>query len=261
MTSRLRIRLTSIGLPALVFAIFLVVWQVATSALRIPQYILPSPADLVSAFDRVSKTFPYDLWVTSIEAASGFALGSVGGFLLALCFARYAMVEKSLMPYVIAMKTVPIVAIAPLLVIWLGAGLMPKIILSALICFFPVLISTVKGLKEVDPDQIDLFRSLAATDWQLFKWLRFPSCMVYLFPSLRISIVFAVIGAIVAEFASANAGLGFKIMLASFHVDTSAMFVYIIACALLSLILYGIVAFAERFAVPWSYSERTRGDL
>jgi NitT/TauT family transport system permease protein len=237
------------------------VWQVITSAFRIPSYILPSPTDLFSAIDRVSKTFPYDFWVTSVEALSGFALGSIGGFLLALCFMRYSIIEKSLMPYVIAMKTVPIVAVAPLLVIWLGAGLMPKIILSALICFFPVLISTVKGLKEVDPDQIDLFRSLAATDWQVFKWLRFPSCMVYLFPALRISIVFAVIGAIVAEFASANAGLGFKIMIASFHIDTSAMFIYIIASALLSLILYGIVAIIERIAVPWSYSNRLGGNI
>lgn len=261
MRSHLRGRLKNIGLPALVFAVFFGMWIAATSALGIPQYIFPSPADLVSAIGRVSTNFPNDLWVTSVAAVSGFTLGGLCAFLLASCFVRYSLVEKSLMPYVIALKTIPIVAIAPLLVIWFGGGLLPKIILSALICFFPVLISAVKGLKEVDPDKISLFRSLAATEWQVFKWLRLPNCMVYLFPSLRISIVFAVIGAIVAEFASANAGLGFKIMLSSFHVDTSAMFLYIIACALLSLFLYGIVAILERIAVPWSFSERSRGDL
>ena len=261
MRRRTKRRLIDFGLPAIVFVLFLLVWHISTSAFTVPKYILPAPSDLMDAAQRVSNTFFHDLWITCVESVAGFALGSVGAFLLALSFAQYSILEKSLMPYVIAMKTIPIVAIAPLLVIWLGAGLLPKVILSALICFFPVLISTVKGLKEVDPDQIDLFRSLAASDWQLFKWLRLPSCLVYLFPALRMSIVFAVIGAIVAEFASANAGLGFKIMLASFHVDTPAMFVYIIACAVLSLLLYGVIATVERVVVPWSFSERSRGDL
>lgn len=260
MIPNIKPRLTKHGPPILVFVAFLILWQLSTSLLKIPRYILPSPSDLIAASQRISDTFATDLFITSVESISGFALGSIGAFVLALSFARCEILQRSFMPYVIAMKTVPIVAIAPLLVIWLGAGILPKIILSALICFFPVLISTVKGLREVDPDQVDLFRSLAATEWQLFKWLRLPSCLVYLFPALRVSIVFSVIGAVVAEFASANAGLGFKIMLASFHVDTSAMFVYILACAALSLVLYAIVAIIERFVVSWSFSERSRGD-
>ena len=260
MSSRILGKIASLGLPALVLVLFLVLWQLATVAFSIPPYILPAPSDVLSAWERVQSTFLHDLRITTIESVVGFLLGSGGAFVMALAFARYTVVQKSFMPYVIAMKTIPIVAIAPLLVIWMGAGVLPKVVLSALICFFPVLIGTVKGLKEVDPVQIDLFRSLAASDWQLFKWLRFPSCLTYLFPALRVSVVFAVIGAIVAEFASANAGLGFKIMLASFHVDTPVMFVYILASAVLSLLLYGVVAVSERLAVPWSFSERSRGD-
>jgi NitT/TauT family transport system permease protein len=252
-------KLSSWLLPAAVFMVLLISWQIATMIFTIPSYILPSLFDIVGAIDRVKNTFISDLWITFLESTAGFILGSVCAFILAIIFTRYTIVEKSFMPYIIFMKTIPIVAIAPLLVIWLGAGMPPKIILSALTCFFPVLISAIKGLREIDPSQIDLFRSLAASDWQIFKWLRLPTCLTYLFPSLRISVVFAVIGAIVAEFASANAGLGFKIMLASFHVDTPVMFIYIITSAVLSSILYGIIASIERIVVPWSFSERVKG--
>ena len=254
-------KLPTVGPPLLVFLLLLALWQLSTAVFSIPSYLLPSPVDVAMVTGKVADTFPHDFGVTFVEAVGGFLLGSIGAFLFGLVFAHSTLVEKSLMPYVIAMKTMPIVAVAPLLVIWLGVGILPKVILSALISFFPVLIGTVKGLKEVDPDQIDLFRSLAATKWQILKWLRLPSSLTYLFPALRVSVVLSVIGAIVAEFASANAGIGFKIMLASFHVDTPAMFLYIIASALMSLVLYGTIALAERFMLPWSFSARSKGDM
>ncbi|MFC1601291.1 ABC transporter permease [Candidatus Sumerlaeota bacterium] len=249
-------RIPSRGLPILVFALVLFAWWFLTAVFSIPSYILPSPMDIVSATSKIGDSFWRDFAVTAAEALGGFFLGGASAFLFAVAFAHYSMIEKSFMPYVIAMKTIPIVAIAPLLVIWFGAGILPKFILSALICFFPVLVGALKGMKEVDPDQIDLFESLAASRWQVFKWLRLPNSLTYLFPALRVSIVFAVIGAIVAEFASANAGLGFKIMMASYHVDTPVMFLYILATSILSLVLYGIVVAAERYFVPWSFSAR-----
>jgi NitT/TauT family transport system permease protein len=161
-----------------------------------------------------------------------------------------------MMPYVIFLKTIPVVAIAPLLVIWFGAGMLPKVFLAASVCFFPVLIGTLNGLKELDPSLHDVFRSMGATQWQIFWWLKAPNCLVFLFPTFKIAVVFAVIGSIVAEFASANAGLGFKILMASFHVDTPAMFAYIIACSLLSMSLYGTLALLEHLFIPWSFTLR-----
>jgi len=243
-------------LPVFILVIIIFGWIIATKFFSIPSYILPSPFDIIESANKIGSGFWRDFFVTFFESIGGFFLGGITAIFFAIIFVHYKFLEISFLPYAIAMKTIPVVAIAPLLVIWFGAGILPKIILSALICFFPILISSLKGMKEVDPERVDLFKSFGASTFQTFIWLRLPNSLPYLFTSFRIAVVFAVIGAVVAEFASANSGLGFKIMLASFHVDTPSMFLYIISVSLLSMLLYFLVVFIEYVTVPWSFSLR-----
>jgi len=238
-------------LPLLVLVLFLILWEGFCRLLHPPAYLIPSPLAIILRATSLGDKIFVDVATTAAESLMGFVLGSILGIVLGVLFASYRAVELSLMPYAIALKTVPIVALAPLLVIWFGFGMSAKVVLAALICFFPVLVSTAQGLKDIDQRSVDLFRSLAASPVQIFIWLRWPSALGHLFASFRVAIVFSVIGAIVAEFAGAKQGLGFRILVASYNVDTVTMFVYIILSAFLGMAFYGIVAFLEGLLVPW----------
>lgn len=238
-------------LPLAVLLAFVAIWEVSCRLFHPPAYLIPSPLDIARKSVTLGDRIVIDVVTTGTESLLGFLLGSLLGIVLGVAFATYRSVELSLMPYAIALKTIPIVAIAPLLLIWFGYGMLAKIILAALICFFPVLVSTAQGLKEIDQRSVDLFRSLAATRWQTFAWLRWPSALGHLFASFRIAIVFSVIGAIVAEFAGAKQGIGFRILVASYNIDTVTMFVYIILSALLGMGFYAVIALLESVLIPW----------
>lgn len=238
--------------PGLSLAGLIALWQLVCSVFDVPTYLLPTPLDVFRKAISIRASLLEDTAITAIEAALGFVVGSAFGVTLGCLCGLSKIARLVIVPYAIALKTVPIIAIAPLLVIWFGTDVLPKAILAGLICFFPVLIGTVQGLTSPRTEELDLFRSMAATKWQEFRWLRWPSALPFVFAALRIAVVFAVIGAIVAEFAGADGGIGFKILLASFHVDTPAMFVHIVVSALLSMVLYALVAIAEPLTVPWT---------
>jgi len=242
-------------LPTFVFVAFIAAWQFGVQLTAIPEYLLPAPSTIFYEFFR-QPNLPTDFAITGLEALAGFFLGSGAAILGGVILYSSRTLEAGLTPFAIGMKTVPIVAIAPLLVTWFGFGLTTKIALAALICFFPALINTVQGLKDVDRSQTDLFATLAASRVATYRFLLFPAAALHIFAALRVTVVLAVIGAIVAEFAGATSGLGFRIIVASYHLDTPAMFVYIVATAFLGLILYGVVVFVERLAVPWAHKYR-----
>jgi NitT/TauT family transport system permease protein len=189
--------------------------------------------------------------ITALESALGFFLGSIFGILLAVAFVRSRTLEMGIYPYAIALKTVPIVAIAPLLIVWFGNGILPKVIVSAIISFFPVVVNTTKGLRNVDAEAFDLFDSMSASRRQVFFKLRVPSSLPYLFAALRISSTLAVIGAIVGEFSGSDRGLGFYIMISSLRLETVDMFVGIILSSFLGIIFFYSVALVERLVIPW----------
>lgn len=236
-----------INVNAIIIALFIIViWQLVCNLLNVPSYILPSPANIMLAFlERPLQWMGHFLW-TSLETIGGFLLGIGFGVTLGVLFVRFKIVEDSLFPYAIGLKTIPIIAIAPLLVIWFGSGITPKIIISALICFFPTLVNTSKGLKRISPEAIDVFSAIPATTNQIMFYLRIPSALPYVFAALRVSATLAPIGAIVGEFSAANKGLGFMILVSSRRLNTDEMFVGIVLASVLGLGLFYAVGLLEQ---------------
>jgi NitT/TauT family transport system permease protein len=238
--------------PILFGLMTLAVWQGLVMATGIPEYLLPSPIAVLADVDR---TLAVSLGVTFLEAAIGFAIASALAFVCAILFVRFHTLEEGLFPIAIAIKTTPIVAIAPLLVIWLGTGWWSKIVAAILICFFPVLVNTVKGLKAADAEYRELFQTLGASNAQEFRKLRIPYCLPYLFSALKISSSLAIIGAIVGEFVGATQGLGYLIMVSSAHLETATLFAAIVAAALAGITMFYIIGAIEHRVVFWQGGE------
>jgi NitT/TauT family transport system permease protein len=241
------------ALPPLAFGLLiLVAWQALVTFFQVPEYLLPAPSEILATVD---GSLAREFAVTFAEALVGFLIASVFAFLIATLFVRFHVLEQGLFPIAIAVKTTPIVAIAPLLVIWLGTGWWSKIVAAILICFFPVLVNTVKGLRAADQDYRDLFETMGATRAQEFRMLRIPYCLPYLFSALKISSSLAVVGAIVGEFVGATQGLGYLIIISSAHLETATLFSAIFAAALAGITMFYAIGWAERSLIFWSHGE------
>jgi NitT/TauT family transport system permease protein len=233
----------------LIFAVLsLAVWQAIVMAAAIPEYLLPAPSAI---FANIDRTLAVQLAVTFVEAVIGFLIASVLAFGCAVMFVRFHTLEQGLFPIAIAVKTTPIVAVAPLLVIWLGTGWWSKIVAVILICFFPVLVNAVKGLKAADAEYRELFQTLGASQAQEFRKLRIPYCLPYLFSALKISSSLAIVGAIVGEFVGATQGLGYLIMISSAHLETATLFAAIAAAALAGITLFYVIGWTEERVIFW----------
>ena len=239
-------------IPAAFVVAVLVLWEVAVRALNVPAYLLPPPTAVAAAID---QSLFFHLAVTLAEALAGFAIASTGAFATALLFVRSPTLERGLFPIAIAFKTTPLVAIAPLLVLWMGTGWSSKIAAAALICFFPVLVNSVKGLKAADADYLELFRSLKASRAQEFRKLRIPYCLPYLFSALKISSSLAIVGAVVGEFVGATRGLGYLIMVSSSHLETDVLFSAIIAAAAAGIFLFQLLGWLEQRLIFWQRAD------
>lgn len=239
--------------PWITVFVVLIVWQAVTMLQLIQPFLIPAPGDVLNEAILVLQNGT--LWV-HIQATMGpvFA-GLVVGISLAVtlgyCIARFPLLEDILSPLIVALQSTPVVAYAPLLVIWFGSGPNSKIITSALIVFFPMLLNTIAGLRNVPPGLRDLMRSLRATPWQTFTRLEVPAAMPVLMSGLKISATLAVIGAVVGEFISANAGLGFLINLARSQYDTPLVFVAVLTLTVLARLLYSLAAWFEYRALHW----------
>ena len=241
------------ALPPLVFGVLLLVtWQAVVTFEHIPEYLLPSPTAIIETVDR---SLAISFAVTFIEALTGFLIASGLAFVIAVIFVRFHTIEEGLFPIAIAAKTTPIVAIAPLLVIWLGTGWWSKIVAAILICFFPVLVNTVKGLKAADLEYRELFETLEASRAQEFRKLRIPFCLPYLFSALKISSSLAVVGAIVGEFVGATQGLGYLIVISSAHLETATLFSAVFAAAIGGIAMFYVIGWTERKLIFWSNGE------
>jgi NitT/TauT family transport system permease protein len=242
-------KISSALTPFLFFTVVMVLWEVLVVLLEVPAYLLPAPTEIIAAIN--SELFMH-LAVTAGEAIAGFAIGSICAFIAALIFVRSPFLERGLFPLAIALKTTPLVAIAPLLVLWMGTGWWSKISAAAIICFFPVLVNTVKGLKAADSEYFDMFASFGASDRQVFHKLRIPFCMPYLFSALKISSSLAIVGAVVGEFVGATHGIGYVIMVSSSHLDTDILFSAIFAAASLGIVLFQVIGWIELRLIFWS---------
>lgn len=233
----------------------LLLWGMVSTMGDFPSYILPTPLQVGSRL--VVAIFDGSLIrhtaITLMEVLLGLALGVGVATLLGYSLAKSIKLERALSPYIVASQSIPIVAIAPLLVIWFGPGILSKVLICALIVFFPVLINTVVGVRSVPEDLRDLMRSLQATRWQTITELEVPASLPVLLGGLRIGATLSVIGAVVGEFVGADRGLGFLISLGRGLFDTSLVYVAVFTLIGMALTLYGLVALLERRLLSWQY--------
>ncbi|MFV2051116.1 ABC transporter permease [Metabacillus sp. YM-086] len=236
------------GYP-IIFAVgIFILWEVAVRSFSIPTYLLPAPSTVMQEID---GSLMSHMLVTLYEALVGFLLANILGFTTAVIFVHSKPIEKGMYPLAIALKTTPLVALAPLLVVWLGTGYESKIVASMLICFFPILVNSVKGLKAIEHEAWELFTTYKGTKWEIFWKLRLPTSLPYVMSALKISSSLAIVGAIVGEFVGANKGLGYVVLTSSYHMDTPIMFSAIFASALCGLVLFWTISWLERKLIFW----------
>jgi len=243
--------------------LLLLVWQLATWLGSFPNFILPSPGEVGARFIQaiLDGSLLRNAAVTLVEVLLGLALGVSVATVLGYLLARSLHLERLLSPYIVASQSIPIVAIAPLLVIWFGPGLSSKVLICALIVFFPVLVNTVVGVRSVPEDLRDLMRSLQATRWQTLKSLEAPAALPVFLGGLRIGATLSVIGAVVGEFVGAKSGLGFLVNVGRGVYDTALVFVAVFTLIVMALILYGLVALIEKHLLKWQQRPETEGLL
>jgi NitT/TauT family transport system permease protein len=243
----------------LALALFLAIWEFAVWAGGYPPYILPGPGRVFARW--VSVIADGWLWwhigVTLTEVMGGLALGLTMAAVLGYVMAKSRVLERLLSPYVVASQSIPIVALAPLLVIWFGPGRLSKVLVCALTIFFPMLVNTMIGVRSVDADLVDLMRSLQATRWQMFTMLEVPAALPVLLGGLKVSVTLSVIGAVVGEFVAADRGLGFLINVARGNFDTPLMFVSLFTLVVIALILYLWIVLLENMLLKWRSVSRT----
>ena len=235
-------------------AAFIGIWAMVAHLGDYPAYLLPSPRQVWARFVTVltDGTLWYHTSVTLLEILGGLALGLTAATLLGYLLAKSPLIERFLSPYIVASQSVPIVALAPLLIVWFGFGLLSKMLVCALTIFFPVLISTIVGLRTVEERLMDLMRSLQASRWQIFRFLELPAALPVLLGGLKIGVTLSVIGAVVGEFAQSDRGLGFLVNLANSGLfDTALMFVALFVLMTIALGLYGLVSGLEALLLGW----------
>jgi len=232
----------------------LLAWHLASLATS--PLILPGPASVAVQLVQSRGVIVTNLWVTLAEIGLGFVVGGSIGVVAGTAIAHSRRLDSILRPYIATSQAVPKAALAPLFVLWLGFGLGPKVTIAALISFFPLLENTIVGLRRVDPDALKLFASLGASPWQVFVKLRLPHGLPYILTGLKVGIVFATVGAVIAEFVTANKGLGALIMQAQGNFDTRLMFAVIIVLTALGVLLYEILRLVERWTLRiWNLGE------
>ena len=245
---------TTYGPPAALLLLFFAVWQSATWLGRIEAYLLPSPVDVVRAGWEARSLLSGHVQQTLRETLLGFGLAVAAGVALAVLIDLSSLLRRAVYPLLVISQTVPIMTLAPLLVIWLGYTIWPKIIVVGLMCFFPIVVTTADGLQAADPDQLALLQSMGASRWQMFRLVRAPGALPALFSVVRIAATYSVVGAIIGEWVGASRGLGVFMLRAANSFRTDWVFSAIAVTSLLSILLFLAVSAAERLALPWYYT-------
>lgn len=240
--------------PVLSFVVLLAVWQVYVWYSAVSVFILPGPQRIAQAAINFGLPLWGHVWTTGYEILLGFLVGNLTAIAIAYAIVRWRYAERVLHPLLIVSQTVPKLAVAPLLVIWFGTGVLPKIIVIALVCFFPTAVNVVQGLRSADPNALDLVRLVTPSKRVLFLKVQFPNGLPYFFAGLKISMAQAVIGAIVAEWVGASSGLGYLILYGGTSMRTDLMFVGVGLTVALGMVLYGVVGVAERL-LSWRVAD------
>jgi NitT/TauT family transport system permease protein len=238
-------------------ALFFLAWEAAVRGFDIPAFVAPAPSAILKALVAGFAEANYlgHCLVTVGEALSGFVLGAALGISAGILIVISPVMEKVIYPWIVALQSMPKVAIAPLLVVWFGFGLASKVVVVTLVTLFPVLVNVVAGLRNVEQERLDLMLGLSASRWQVMRYLRLPNALPFIFAGLNTAIVFSITAAIVGEFVGATKGLGYLILQANYSLDIAAVFALLIVLAGVGILLHSLVQFAESRIVFWSKSE------
>lgn len=231
-------------------------WEVFCTLYEISELILPKPSAIAIVFvDRFSLMMS-NFGVTAVESTTGLGLGILVGVVIAFIMVYVPAVERAIYPLLVISQAVPKIAVAPLFIVWFGYGLGSKVLVAFLVCFFPIVIDTLAGLKSVDRDRLMLARSMKAREWSILTHIRVPSALPHFFSGLKVAVTLAVIGAVVGEFMGSSAGLGSMILSAQSFVNMPEMFAAIGMLSILGIILFYAVVAIERLVIPWHSSIR-----
>lgn len=244
-------------LPAAFIATVFIAWELWVRLASLPDYLLPSPSEIVGVLaSNWTSTLARDTWVTLSEALIGFTGGCLFGFTLAIAITYSKILERTIYPLIVASQATPKIALAPLFVVWLGFGIAPKIMVTILLVFFPIVVTTAQGLKSVDPSLLELLRSVSATKWQIFRKVRLPHALPYIASGMKIAITLALIGAVVGEWVGANEGLGYRIIYAKSQLQTPLTFAAIAILVVVGVILFTLVSLLGRAMTPWKEEDQ-----
>jgi NitT/TauT family transport system permease protein len=244
-------------LPTALLASIIVIWELAARFTDVPQYILPAPTAIAGRLVRSWSLLVDHSIVTLTEIVIGFFVGVALGLGLAIPIAYSALVRNTLYPLIVASQAVPKIAIAPLLVLWLGFDIWPKIVVTALMVFFPVTVTAAEGFSSVDRNLLDLLRSVHANPAQIFFKVRFPHALPQIFAGLKIGITLAVVGAVVGEWVGADSGLGYLLVYANTLLDSTLLFAALFLLIVIGVVLFVLVGVLERLLLPWHHDEST----
>lgn len=242
--------------PLVVLALLFAAWWFVAWRELVPAYLIPSPGAVGETMVNDWAMLLEHTWVTTLETILGFVIAAVIGVATAVLLVYSKTAEKSLYPLILFAQVIPKIAIAPILVVWFGFGLTPKIVLAVLIAFFPVVVSAVAGLRSVDPELLELSATMGASRWRTFRKIRFPGALPQLMSGLKVAVTLAVVGAVVGEFVGADRGLGYVLLLASGNLDAPLLFADLILMSLIGVVLFVLVELAEHLLIPWHASRR-----
>ena len=237
--------LRSFAVIVLVHLAVILLWQVLVDALRVPEFVLPSPVAVVMTLASGKYAWLSNTVVTAAEVFGGFGLGTLVGIALAVCCTWSPLVSLVVLPLFVTLNMIPKVALGPLVVVWFSYGIVPNILIAFSICFFPILLTTARGLREVEPDLLNLVKSLRGSRWMLFRKIQLPGSLPYVFSGMKVGAVLAVAGAIVGEFIASDRGLGYLMTQVQASLDTPAMVMAVVLLTLVGVGLYGLVLALE----------------
>lgn len=245
------------ALPLLVLAALIGAWQIAAStgaiadALNLEPFLVPSPSEIATALWESRSLLAENAWVTLREILLGFLCGLVAGLVFAVLLRLSETMRRAFYPLMVATQAIPILVLAPILVVWFGYGIGPKLAVVALVCFFPIAVATADGLRSVDPEATKMMRTLDASRWQILRRVEAPNALPYTFSGARIAVAFAPIAAVFGEWAGADSGLGHQILQDNAQLETARLFAATVVLAVIAIGLYALLALVERRVVRW----------
>jgi NitT/TauT family transport system permease protein len=242
-----------VAAPLLLTIAILAAWEILVRLLAIPTYVLPTPSRIATEIVFERGIISSQLRVTLFEILCGYVLSGVVGFCLSILIVYSAAFRRGVLPLIVASQTIPVIAIAPLLVIWFGYNSVPRIIITALVAFFPLTVSFVTGLQAIDPEFINFFRSLNASETQIFFKLRLPAALPNIFGGLKVATTLAVIGATIGEWVGASAGLGYLMAQDTAQLNTTRVFAALVVLGAFGMTFFALVGLIERWRMPWLY--------